>query len=374
MSGTDDKGPLAERRLAEGKPLGRTINSPSPLDGAIASNIDQHLRGSSFSYTLDITDAKTRAETEPLVWFLSKDGHRGHCEYFAGAMALMCQSLGIEARVVAGFRCEEYNGTPGAGYYIVRQSQAHTWVEVLTPEGWQTFDPTNGREGGAPGSADAANPTGLRGAWLSVEHFFDFMEHAYAEKVVAYDNDSRDSLLQAVEDRMSFRGLGDSGGRTVPGESPWSLSTAGINHLFASALGLLLVGGGAAVVIGVTLFIVRRARLRRRAERIGIDSLPTPLQLRLARQLAFYDELIQLLGRHQIVRPPHLTAMEFTDTVGASPGVTSDTGEAIRRLTGVYYRVRYGHADLSPGLQRRLSTVVTRIDAAFTAATTPAAQ
>ena len=37
------------------------------------------------------------------------DLKRGHCEYFAGAMALMCQSLGMQARVVTGFKCDEYN-------------------------------------------------------------------------------------------------------------------------------------------------------------------------------------------------------------------------------------------------------------------------
>ena len=33
-------------------------------------------------------------------------------------MTLMCQSLGMKARMCAGFRCDEYNDTPGAGYFM----------------------------------------------------------------------------------------------------------------------------------------------------------------------------------------------------------------------------------------------------------------
>ena len=80
--------------------------TPHALDARIAENIQQHLRGPDFAYTLDITDAVGREGKDPFVWFLSPDGRRGHCEYFAGAMALMCQSLGMNARLVVGFKCD----------------------------------------------------------------------------------------------------------------------------------------------------------------------------------------------------------------------------------------------------------------------------
>jgi hypothetical protein len=53
----------------------------------------------------------------------------------------MLRTLGIPARVVAGY-------TPGSrnsftGYYEVRASDAHSWVEVWFPRvGWYEFDPT----------------------------------------------------------------------------------------------------------------------------------------------------------------------------------------------------------------------------------------
>ncbi|MQA99092.1 MAG: DUF3488 domain-containing protein [Actinobacteria bacterium] len=65
----------------------------------------------------------------------------GFCEQFASATAVMLRTLGIPARVVVGF-------TPGnrsafTGYYNVRASDAHMWVEVFFDQlGWYEFDPT----------------------------------------------------------------------------------------------------------------------------------------------------------------------------------------------------------------------------------------
>jgi protein-glutamine gamma-glutamyltransferase len=53
----------------------------------------------------------------------------------------MARSLGIPARVATGYAPGEYN--PFTGYYDVRASDAHAWVEVYFPGyGWSTFDPT----------------------------------------------------------------------------------------------------------------------------------------------------------------------------------------------------------------------------------------
>ena len=103
-----------------------------------------------------------------------------------------------------------------------------------------------------------------------------------------------------------------------------------------------------------------RVRLRRRARRIGVDDLPPDAQARLLRQLAFYDGLVQLLARHRIARPPHLTPLEFSRSLAFLPANAYDT---IRRLTAVFYRIRYGGADLDDGRQRRLVNMVERLEA-----------
>ena len=79
--------------------------------------------------------------TEPLLGFLFKD-KQGHCEYFASALALLSRSLGIPARVIGGYIVSEIN--PLGNYAIVREKNAHAWVEVWLPQkgGWQSFDAT----------------------------------------------------------------------------------------------------------------------------------------------------------------------------------------------------------------------------------------
>jgi transglutaminase-like putative cysteine protease len=91
-----------------------------------------------YEYSLD---SPIPAEGRDAVDHFLFDSEVGFCEQFASATAVMLRSLGIPARVVAGY-------TPGSrnaftGYYEVRNSDAHAWVEVWFPGvGWYEFDPT----------------------------------------------------------------------------------------------------------------------------------------------------------------------------------------------------------------------------------------
>lgn len=77
---------------------------------------------------------------EPLEAFLFDD-HAGYCQYFAGATALLLRMGGVPARVVAGFAPGSRDGKD----HVVRDLDAHSWVEVYFPDiGWVTFDPTPG--------------------------------------------------------------------------------------------------------------------------------------------------------------------------------------------------------------------------------------
>ncbi|MGQ0602862.1 MAG: transglutaminase family protein [Anaerolineales bacterium] len=74
--------------------------------------------------------------------FLFED-RRGICEMFASAHVVMLRSLGIPARLVAGYGAGEYNAL--SGYYTVQMNNAHAWVEVyFSGYGWVPFDPTPG--------------------------------------------------------------------------------------------------------------------------------------------------------------------------------------------------------------------------------------
>jgi protein-glutamine gamma-glutamyltransferase len=84
----------------------------------------------------------------------------GFCEQFASATAVMLRSLGIPARFVAGYTPGTRN--PFTGYYEVKNSDAHTWVEVWFPTvGWYEFDPTFDIP---PANADVSSSIPLVGA------------------------------------------------------------------------------------------------------------------------------------------------------------------------------------------------------------------
>ena len=73
-------------------------------------------------------------------WDFLFDDRRGHCEYFATGMALVARAAGIPARFVAGYRVAEQSPF---GYYVVRERNAHSWVEAWVPgQGWTMRDPT----------------------------------------------------------------------------------------------------------------------------------------------------------------------------------------------------------------------------------------
>ncbi len=76
---------------------------------------------------------------DPLAWFLF-DAKRGHCEYFASALAVLLRARGVPARLATGFYSAEYNET--GGYVAVRRGHAHAWVEVPVRGGWAVIDAT----------------------------------------------------------------------------------------------------------------------------------------------------------------------------------------------------------------------------------------
>ena len=59
-------------------------------------------------------------------------------------MAVMLRSIGIPARLATGFQSGIYN--PVSELWLVRASDAHSWVEAWIPgRGWTTFDPDAAR-------------------------------------------------------------------------------------------------------------------------------------------------------------------------------------------------------------------------------------
>jgi transglutaminase-like putative cysteine protease len=78
---------------------------------------------------------------DPVDWVLF-DIREGYCNYYASAMVVMLRSMGIPARMAAGFAQGTWDEAERA--FVVRERDAHTWVEVYFPGyGWIEFEPTS---------------------------------------------------------------------------------------------------------------------------------------------------------------------------------------------------------------------------------------
>ena len=103
-----------------------------------AAAIENYLRAN-YLYTLQPPAPKDNA-TDALDNFLF-NSKAGYCEYFASAMGDMLRAEGIPTRLVNGYGPGAYDNKQKL--YLVRESDAHTWVEAYFPGyGWIPFEPT----------------------------------------------------------------------------------------------------------------------------------------------------------------------------------------------------------------------------------------
>ena len=92
--------------------------------------------------------------------FFLFDARQGYCTSYSTAMVVLLRALGIPARWVEGYRVAV---PPQGGSFLVRDSDAHAWVEAyIPPLGWLTFDPT---PGAVPTAAPATGPQVTRGGF-----------------------------------------------------------------------------------------------------------------------------------------------------------------------------------------------------------------
>lgn len=111
-----------------------TYQAQNPYDKAKA--IETYLR--SYPYTLDVPPLPENKEISDYFLFEIKTGY---CEYYATSMVVLARTVGLPARMVIGYASNEYDSQ--SGQYIVRQANAHSWVEIYFPEiGWVEFEPT----------------------------------------------------------------------------------------------------------------------------------------------------------------------------------------------------------------------------------------
>jgi transglutaminase-like putative cysteine protease len=134
------------------------------------------------------------------------ESRRGFCGHYASAFAVMMRAAGIPARVVTGYLGGQEN--PYGGYWIVRQSDAHAWVEIwVEGSGWLRIDPTAAIASARveqQGSVDNVNALlgidlHLRGSWLAdIGLRVDALRQIWRERILQFDQSAQQSLLQQL--------------------------------------------------------------------------------------------------------------------------------------------------------------------------------
>ena len=168
----------------------------------LARALERYLRDSGdFQYTLE--GQKRNLQIDPIEDFVVEH-RRGHCEYFAGALALMLRSQGIPARIAIGFRAGEWNSA--GGYYQVRQLHAHTWVEaLLEPKHYAGANVGANMRGASGGWLQVldATPAGLgaatdgqnSGIWNRVGMYVDYLQVLWGKYIATLDAKSQQEAI-----------------------------------------------------------------------------------------------------------------------------------------------------------------------------------
>lgn len=291
--------------------------------------IEQHLR-TQYDYTLDLQPV---TEGDPVADFLFNT-RAGHCEYFASAMVLMLRARRIPARMVNGFQTGEYN--PTADVFTVRQSDAHSWVEVYFPQHkWVAFDPTP--------------PAGLSaydgGILAMLRQYSEAMEMLWLEEIVSFDTSKQISLLTSAQSWMSSyqksvtwqwmdwtRNLGEKfdlwrGSRLAetPNNKNAESKSSGWRNLAYQPLALFLL---LAALSGLIYLQRKRFPLWRRG------AAPSASES----AIRFYREMLHTLELAGHRRHPHQTPLEFAAQIGMP---------VVSEITQFYQRKRFGDESLT---------------------------
>ena len=283
---------------------------------------------------------------------------RGHCEYFASALALLLRSVGVRSRMVNGFKGGDWNQLTGT--LNVRQKHAHSWVEAYTgkigPDGtpvWITLDPTPV----ADRKKSIAQVGGLVGKFRPLT---DSLRHIWIFYVVGYDGDRQEKLIYGPM-RTIAKEINDRYTTTVAWLKKWF---ARLFHFpdvnsFISVRGFVVVFVVGVLSVGFAklLFLLIQPMLRRMRGRVLNDASSSPGTI-------FYRRFAHILAEIDLERTPTETQAEFAlrvrEFLSAQRSQSDTIVDVPREVVDAFYRIRFGHFLLEP---ESLEAINSRLDA-----------
>jgi transglutaminase-like putative cysteine protease len=347
--------PEIDLLLERGESLTREHYEP------VARLLQEHLaRSGEFTYSLNLR--RERWDIDPTEDFLYHI-RSGHCERYAGGLALMLRTLGVPCQVVLGYRgCEPRKGAPGE--YIIRQSHMHAWTEVLVPP---RPAPSPSSPVPIPGSStggvwyppekdanvwqwlsvdatpsDDATPTSelaAFGEWL--DGSIRWVQDLFRQFIVDYDVSRRDKAGSQLWESF-WTWVDDTKARLWRGDPlAWAVL---LGILMGSLLGLRVVSW---------------LRQQRRAARLARRAL-------LRSRQGFQQRLLVILSRWGLVPRPVQTAQEFAEAIRPdllNRQLSEDLAAIPGQSARLHYRECFGGLPISEADRSEIETAIDRLAA-----------
>lgn len=305
---TDPSGPRIKELTVE-------VTKGAKTDLAKATAIESYLKGT-FDYTLDPPHTEGKSPLEDFLFYAKK----GYCEHYASAMVVMLRAAGIPSRLVTGFLEGDWNDY--GGYYIIRQENAHSWVEAhIKGSGWVTFDPTPG-----PGLSSYDSPSAF-------SLYLDMLRWKWNRNIVHFTLNDQMSLAVVIE-----RGI-YSYYTAVKKTLSWDTGTRQTDDAKRLAPKTLLAAVILFIAIAAAFVVIRR----RTGARGKLRGTTTP---------QYYIEMTRILKRRGMERRPGETPTEFAVRVDR-PEVTTIT----RAHEAERYKGRFLDATEIDGIKKNLETI-----------------
>jgi hypothetical protein len=328
--------PIRDKILAPTK-----NTNPSKLSQSIILS-DYLASGKEYSYSLSLS-RPVDPNVDPIVDFML-NRKKGHCQYFASALAMMLRSLDIPTRLVIGFRPNEYNEI--GQYFSVQHNHAHVWVEAYftaeelrgrylsMPEwvqhgAWVRMDPTPAGAGSNAGETFRSS----RGQTL------DVMQDLWNEMVMNMDKSKQSNLLSL---------FGESSSSSY--SDFWNTIRSAVESMTSSrlvgglmsperwfswqvAVSVMIFGSG--LLLGYRFLIAyfpQWSFMRRWKSKSYLSGIS---------HVDFYDRMVRALRRHGLQRSPSQTPLEFlriAQTALAQKAIAFDADW----VASLFYARRYG--------------------------------
>ena len=315
--------------------LAEEIAAPAPSNYDKAVALEQYL-STHFGYTLELPRSLAQ---DPLANFLF-ERKKGHCEYFASSMAVMLRSLRIPSRIVTGFRGGDFNDL--TGQYVVRASDAHSWVEAYFPgSGWISFDPT------------PAGSLPTRTGWSRMQLYVDAAASFWREWIINYDVSHQRTL--GKDAATSSRQFFDEARRWIERQHRAMLRSARRAHEHFTNFPVRWLGG----IVAFTAVLIALLNLRRLISGLRNRSLRAHPE-RAPRESAalWYDRMVDRMARLGWRKSPSQTPLDF---VAAIQEATLQ--KKVARFTRAYESARFGKsvddAQSLPELFQDITTAAT---------------